>query len=127
MLLLLLVALIAAAAVRPTVGDAPFELVLGLPLQRLDELEAKFWAISDPQHAEYLQHMTLPELRELIGASATDVTAAKGWLTKLGASRCTAVVPVLSVVRAHGARKRTPHTKWAGRLAARVPRGARVV
>ena len=36
MLLLLVVALI--AAVRPTVGDAPFELVLGLPLQRLDVL-----------------------------------------------------------------------------------------
>lgn len=110
MLLLLVVALI--AAVRPTVGDAPFELVLGLPLQRLDELEAKFWAISDPQHAEYLQHMTLPELRELIGASATDVTAAKGWLTKLGASRCTVGTlgdTVVGVFEGEGAARASGH------------------
>ena len=48
---LLQLLLAALVTVRPTVGDAPFELVLGLPLQRLEELEAKFWAIADPQHA----------------------------------------------------------------------------
>ena len=84
-ILLVLVALHMAVA---ETSDAPFELVLGLPLQRLDQLEKKFWAIADPGHADYLQHMSIAEVRKLIGASAADVAAAKSWLKKLGASRC---------------------------------------
>ena len=83
--LLVLVALHMAVA---ETSDAPFELVLGLPLQRLDQLEKKFWAIADPGSDDYLQHMSIVEVRELIGASAVDVAAAKSWLRTLGAAQC---------------------------------------
>ena len=83
--------LLLAAAVLPAAGasadaDEPFELVLGLPLQRLGELEAKFWSIADPDSDDYLQHMSVGALQRLIGASAADVAAATGWLEALGAS-----------------------------------------
>ena len=68
-------------------SDVPFELVLGLPLQRLATLEARFWAIASPSHADYLQHMALPELRALIGATEADISAAQDWLRALGAVR----------------------------------------
>ena len=67
--------------------DAPFELVLALPHRSLDELEAKFWSIADPKSDDYLQHMSVSELEQLIGASPADIAAAKRWLEELGASR----------------------------------------
>lgn len=86
MKILLVLVVVQMTVAEPS--DAPFELVLGLPLQRLDQLETKFWAIADPQHDDYLQHMSIAEVRKMIGASAADVVAAKSWLKKLGASRC---------------------------------------
>jgi len=63
-----------------------FELVVGLPLRNTDELEKKFWLISDPQSAEYLQHQSLPELADLVGASQKDVSLVSQWLLNIGAT-----------------------------------------
>ena len=65
----------------PPPAAAGFELVLGLPLQRLVQFEELFWRIADPRDSQYyLRHLSREEVAARISPSSTDVAAAAHWL-----------------------------------------------
>ena len=77
----------ASPAASASSGSGAFEVVLGLPLRRLQQLEALFWRVSDPEDAEeYLQHRSVDQLAELVAPDPEAVSAARQWLRELGAA-----------------------------------------
>ena len=83
---LLRLALPLCAAASASASGGGFEVVLGLPLRRLQQLEALFWRVSDPEDAEYLQHRSVDQLAELVAPAPEAVSAARQWLRELGAA-----------------------------------------
>ena len=96
MAVLLLLATGVTAAV-PAATSAPFELVLGLRLRRLEHLERQFWRIADPSDPLYLRHLSREEVADLIAPPVQDVDAAAGWLREMGA-HSVAVSPLSDTV-----------------------------
>lgn len=82
---LLRLALLLLAAFVLTGEASARVVVVGLRQQRLKELEALFWRVSTPGNDEYLRFRSVPELADLVGASADDIAAARQWLIDAGA------------------------------------------
>ena len=57
---------------------------IGLKTQNDAELEALFWAVSDPDSEQYLQYPSAAMLEERFGASAEDRAAVTTWLQQSG-------------------------------------------
>jgi len=53
--------------------------------QNLYKLEEKFWAVSNPDHAEYGQFLTEEEAKSLIAPKTEDMDAVAAWLDKYNA------------------------------------------
>ena len=64
-----------------------FELVLGLPHAGSEKLEKAFWDISTPGTSNYLKHLSLDKIKDIIGVKDEVVEKAKEFLTLLGAKR----------------------------------------
>ncbi|GMH58693.1 hypothetical protein TL16_g02665 [Triparma laevis f. inornata] len=47
-------------------------------------LESTFWEIADPKSPRYLNHLSLPEVAELIGASSEDIDSAAAFFAEAG-------------------------------------------
>lgn len=52
--------------------------------RNLDVLDQKFWEVSDPNHANYGQYLTVQELRSLIAADPASFTRVLEWLSSSG-------------------------------------------
>jgi tripeptidyl-peptidase-1 len=61
-------------------GDELVELRVELKQRNLDELERRFWSVSDPTSPDYGKFMTLPQLRDLISPPSSHVRAVREWL-----------------------------------------------
>lgn len=59
------------------------EFTVGIKQTNLDKLEAKFWAVSDPSHAEWQNFMSLDEVNAMIAPTAEHKSAVKSWLAGL--------------------------------------------
>ena len=55
----------------------PFEIVFGLPHAAPETLEHEFWDISTPGSSKYLQHLSLEQVRSIVGASEDYVESVK--------------------------------------------------
>ena len=75
------------------------QVTVGLPLNGTAALEERFWAISSPNNPSYLQHLSVEQLRDLIGASEEQVKATVKWLESQGATNIR-VSPTMDVVTA---------------------------
>jgi len=60
------------------------KITIAPKLRNLDALDSIFWAVSDPQHANYGKHMTRPEVSQLVSPSAEDVAVIERWLAEHG-------------------------------------------
>eukprot|EP01104_Vermistella_antarctica_P008628 TRINITY_DN2168_c0_g1_i1.p1 TRINITY_DN2168_c0_g1~~TRINITY_DN2168_c0_g1_i1.p1 ORF type:complete len:570 (-),score=120.49 TRINITY_DN2168_c0_g1_i1:112-1821(-) len=65
-------------------GDAELRLHIALTNQRLGEMEAKFWAVSDPTNADYGNHLSLDEIAGRFGAKEETIEAVSQWLSDNG-------------------------------------------
>ena len=65
-----------------TFNNSVFQDVIGLPHQNKDIFESKFWRISTPNTNEYLKHLSIAEIKELIGASQDTVEKTKDFILK---------------------------------------------
>mmetsp|Transcript_13969 Transcript_13969/g.55112 ORF Transcript_13969/g.55112 Transcript_13969/m.55112 type:complete len:744 (+) Transcript_13969:56-2287(+) len=97
--LLLVIFVVAVSATRQTlhgaqkvpgswraVADAADEsvtLYIGLKLQNTAELEAKFWAVSDPRNADYGNYFSRRQVDQLIAPSAETRALVAEWLSIL--------------------------------------------
>lgn len=61
------------------------EIVAHLRHRNLAKLEEVFWSVSDPDHANYLRFLSLPEIASIIGATDEHIQQAQEWLVGLGA------------------------------------------
>lgn len=61
-------------------------VTVGLPLNNISALEDRFWAISTPGNPSYLQHLSLEQVRHLIGASPESIDLTVSWLRSHGAT-----------------------------------------
>ena len=61
-------------------------MILGLKQRNLDQLEAKFWAVADPNGAQYQQFMTPTEINAMIAPEQEAVDLVTGWLLSGGVS-----------------------------------------
>ena len=75
------------------------QVTVGLPLNGTAALEERFWAISSPNNPSYLQHLSVEQLRDLIGASEEQVEETVKWLESHGATNIR-VSPTMDVVTA---------------------------
>jgi len=60
-----------------------FSVVVGLPHQNIIALEDSFWGIATPSHAQYLQHLSLAQLANIVGASNDTIQNTTRWLVAL--------------------------------------------
>jgi hypothetical protein len=67
----------AAAAVTVTVG-------VRMPASQAQEIERKFWAVSDTSSSEYQQYLSRQQLRQLRAADPAEAAEVRGWLRGLG-------------------------------------------
>ncbi len=74
-----LVCLLCMCLVTPAVAFQ-FELVVGLPHTNPDLLHARFVQISDPLDERYLQHMSVAQIADIVGASSADLDITTAWL-----------------------------------------------
>jgi len=54
--------------------------VVAMKQQNLDKLDSIFWAVSDPQHPEYQNFMTIDEINAIVSPPAADKQAVREWL-----------------------------------------------
>ena len=87
MMLLRACLLIAASYVVSVDGTESFEIVLGIPHAGSEKLEKAFWDISTPGTSNYLKHLSLEKIKDIIGVKDEVVEKAKEFLTLLGAKR----------------------------------------
>jgi tripeptidyl-peptidase-1 len=64
----------------PSPANQPITLLFGLKQTNLAHLEKRLLAVSDPQSAEYGQHLTNEQVHELIAPTATNLAAVMDWL-----------------------------------------------
>eukprot|EP00455_Lapot_gusevi_P002447 TRINITY_DN1097_c0_g1_i1.p1 TRINITY_DN1097_c0_g1~~TRINITY_DN1097_c0_g1_i1.p1 ORF type:complete len:584 (+),score=255.33 TRINITY_DN1097_c0_g1_i1:33-1754(+) len=64
--------------------DAPVKFTLALKQRNLDQLEEKFWAVSDPKSPHYGKHMTRQQIWELISPPHSQVHRVIAWLKHTG-------------------------------------------
>jgi hypothetical protein len=57
---------------------------VNMVVANVKQLEATFWAVSDPHNVQYGKHLSLEELAKLVGSSAESLTATIGWLESAG-------------------------------------------
>ena len=81
------------------VPTTSFELVAGLPHQNADVLERKFWQIATPSSPNYLNFLSLNDVKDLVGASPDTVATVSKWLHDIGAD-AVAVSPLRDTVTA---------------------------
>eukprot|EP00931_Biecheleriopsis_adriatica_P048399 TRINITY_DN27959_c0_g1_i1.p1 TRINITY_DN27959_c0_g1~~TRINITY_DN27959_c0_g1_i1.p1 ORF type:complete len:572 (+),score=136.40 TRINITY_DN27959_c0_g1_i1:36-1751(+) len=88
---------ILAVAVVPShaLQEGEYELVAHLRQRNLKAFEDRFWNIANPDHAMYLQHLTLAEVASSIGASDEEIEEARDWLLRLGAKPSSVQVSAL--------------------------------
>lgn len=55
--------------------------------EQLAALEESFWAVSDPDHERYGQHLSNDEVTRLVGATDEAIKAVSAWLWNGGATR----------------------------------------
>ena len=74
---------VGAAAAAPR----PHKVTVGLPIhpRTTERLERLFWDISTPGSKRYLEHASLAELKELLGATSDVEARARAWLAQHGA------------------------------------------
>ena len=95
-------------------ASSPFELVLALPQGDKAELERKFWSIAEPGSADYLQHLSVEDVKGLLAADEEHVRAATRWLGALGAESVRTNAfgdTVIGSFRSEAAARASPH--WA--------------
>lgn len=62
-----------------------YELVAHLRQHNLADFEKLFWDISNPDHSRYLDHLSVAQIADKIGATDTEIDTARDWLLKMGA------------------------------------------
>ena len=67
----------------PVDGRDNFDLVLGLPHAGTEKLEKTFWDISTPGTSDYLKHLSLDKLKDIIGVKDEVIEKAKEFLALL--------------------------------------------
>eukprot|EP00943_MAST-04B_sp_MAST-4B-sp1_P002328 g2328.t1 len=82
LIILCLCFLSAATITQAKTSKNVFQIVLGLPHQNKDVFEQKFWRISTPNTKEYLKHLSITEIKQIIGASKGTVKKAKDFILK---------------------------------------------
>jgi tripeptidyl-peptidase-1 len=73
-------------------SDAEMHLTIALKIRNADQLEAKFWSVSDPDNADYGKYMSLQQLADLIAPSASDIAVVRSWLNSHGITSIETVV-----------------------------------
>ena len=63
--------------------STPLTFSVALHQQRLDELERRFWDVSDPTSLHYLDFMTNEDIQALVSPPAADKAVVRVWLTSL--------------------------------------------
>ena len=98
----------------PDATIIPLTVVLALSDEQNRELEANFWAVSDPDSERYGQHLSQAEVTALVANTAT-VAIVKDWLTNGGAHSVRATVHMDAVEALVGVRdaERLLHAKFA--------------
>ena len=61
--------------------DAMHRLTLGLPIRNAQQLQERFYAVSDPKSSAYGQYLTASELKALIGPENHQINAVIDFLT----------------------------------------------
>ena len=62
------------------------EFIVAIKQQNLEQLEALFWAVSDPSSPQYGQHVTIDQLTELIAPTNEAVASVTSFLSEHGAT-----------------------------------------
>jgi tripeptidyl-peptidase-1 len=72
--------------VARSVADAPVKALFMLKHQpaKMAELEETFWAVSDPRHARYGQHLSRDEVSELLMPAEGNAETVTAWLKENG-------------------------------------------
>eukprot|EP00440_Ansanella_granifera_P062114 gb/GFBE01067341.1/.p1 GENE.gb/GFBE01067341.1/~~gb/GFBE01067341.1/.p1 ORF type:complete len:568 (+),score=112.16 gb/GFBE01067341.1/:1-1704(+) len=73
------------AATSVALEEGEYALVAHLKQHNLDEFENIFWNIANPDHPNYLEHLSAEQVAAKIGATDAEISAAKTWLLSLGA------------------------------------------
>jgi len=75
--------------VSRTKGDKMIHSRVGLKVDQaqLDLLEQIFWAVSDPQHESYGEHLTVEEVRDVLAVPESRISKVRQWLVDGGAER----------------------------------------
>lgn len=61
-------------------------LVLTISSPSLKRLEDTFWAVSDPTHPRYGQHLSVSEIAEIVGSTSVAISNVTRWLNAHGAT-----------------------------------------
>ena len=64
-------------------SSSPFTFYVALRQRNLDELERRFWAVSDPTSSSYLHFMTGSDIQELVAPSDADKAVVRAWLSSV--------------------------------------------
>lgn len=64
--------------------DALLDLRIALPQHRFAELEAHLYAVSDPTHARYGQHLAKEDVEVLVSPHPDALQAVDAWLKEFG-------------------------------------------
>jgi hypothetical protein len=68
-----------------TPASGGFEVVVGLPLRNVPDMDQLFWRVADPGDELYLRHRSVAQLSALISPAEEERHAARDWLIALGA------------------------------------------
>lgn len=67
-------------------ANAPVTFIIALKQRNLEALEAKFWSVSDPDHADYQNYLSAAGINAMVAPSAGEVAVVKSWLLSHGVS-----------------------------------------
>jgi len=67
---------------EPVEDNERLTLSLALHVRNREDLEARFWSVSNPKSADYAKYLTLEEIRSLYAPSAKDIASVLIWLAQ---------------------------------------------
>ena len=76
--------LLALPSLAVCAGD--FTVVAHLKHRNVSQLEETFWNVATPGNKDYLKHLSVSDLADVIGSSASDISSVEKWLTSTGGS-----------------------------------------
>src|SRR6185437_9571524 len=59
-------------------------LTFAIKQRNIDQLEATFWAVSDPKNAQYGRHLTHAQVGDLTAPDASSLALVRAWLQENG-------------------------------------------